>query len=183
MINETTQIQEPVNPACSMTAGYQLPLFVCRKCLKQKEKSLFVKNSKLKNGIDSICKECKNSKKYHNNPKQKESSKKALGKYRKTDKYKKYHIEYHKTEKYKTKSRIRNRKYQQELHKKNSEYSTKKAKKQCDLLNDGYVINRLSRKTKLKAKELRQYPELISIQRMIIKTKRLCKTLENSEKN
>lgn len=183
MTIESTNDKMPTTPAITYSECYQQPLFVCRNCLKHKEKSLFVKSSKLKNGIDSICKECKNSKKYHNNPKQKESAKRAIKKYRKTEKYKEYHNEYQKTEKYKIKNRIRNRKYQKELHKNNPEYALKKAKRQADLLNDGYVINKLSRKTKLKAKELRQFPELISIQRIIIKTKRLCKTLENLEKN
>ena len=46
-------------------------------------------------------------------------------------------------------------------------------------LKDCYVIYTLSKRTGQKAEFLRQYPELIETQRLIIKTQRLCKTSQN----
>lgn len=46
-------------------------------------------------------------------------------------------------------------------------------------LQDCYVINQITKRSKLTAKEVRQYPELIKTKRLIIKTKRLCKTSQN----
>jgi hypothetical protein len=43
-------------------------------------------------------------------------------------------------------------------------------------LQDCYVIGRITRDSKLTAKKIRQYPELIEAKRIIIKTKRLCRT-------
>ena len=52
-------------------------------------------------------------------------------------------------------------------------------KKMREELKDCYVIYTLSKRTGQNAKFLRQYPELIETQRLIIKTKRLCKTSQN----
>ena len=60
--------------------------------------------------------------------------------------------------------------------KNNTEKIIKKERKLREELSDCYVINKLIRGTNLTAKQIRETPELIEIKRIIIKTKRLCKT-------
>lgn len=55
-------------------------------------------------------------------------------------------------------------------------------KLQRQLLSDSYAIALLKSRVGWPAKVIRQYPELIEIQKIITKTNRLCKTLQNSEK-
>ena len=43
-------------------------------------------------------------------------------------------------------------------------------------LSDGYIVNILCARNNLTAIDIRKYPELIETKRLIIKTKRLCKT-------
>jgi len=50
------------------------------------------------------------------------------------------------------------------------------SKKMCAELNDCYIINNLSIKIGKNAKFIRQYPDLIESQKLIIKIKRECKT-------
>lgn len=46
-------------------------------------------------------------------------------------------------------------------------------------LDDNYIIKQIRGTSKLKAKDIRKHPELIEAKRLIIKTKRLCKTSQN----
>lgn len=46
-------------------------------------------------------------------------------------------------------------------------------------LQDNYVISQITKRSKLTSKEVRKHPELIKVKRIIIKTKRLCKTSQN----
>ncbi len=52
-------------------------------------------------------------------------------------------------------------------------------KKAIDEIKDRYAIYLLMNNTKLSIQEIRQYPELIESQRLLLKTKRLCKTLQS----
>jgi len=52
----------------------------------------------------------------------------------------------------------------------------KKARKE---LQDNYVISQLTKRSKLTSKDVRKYPELIEAKRLILKTKRLCRTSQN----
>lgn len=52
-------------------------------------------------------------------------------------------------------------------------------KKAREELQDNYVISQITKRTKLTSKEVRKYPELIEAKRIIIKTKRLCRTSQN----
>lgn len=69
-----------------------------------------------------------------------------------------------------------------EIKDKVREWTRKTGNKMREELKDCYVIYTLSKRTGQTAELLRQYPELIEAQRLIIKTHRLCKTLQNSEK-
>lgn len=59
------------------------------------------------------------------------------------------------------------------------EWQNKTNNKMRKELKDCYVIYTLSKRTGQTAELLRQYPELIETQRLIIKTHRLCKTLQS----
>lgn len=69
-----------------------------------------------------------------------------------------------------------------EIKDKVREWNKKTCIRMREELKDCYVIYTLSKRTGQTAEILRQYPELIEAQRLIIKTHRLCKTLQNSEK-
>ncbi len=113
--------------------------------------------------------------------KNKEKIKEYRKEYCQSEKYKKYHNEYQKGTKYKIKCIHRNRKYQKDLHKNNPNKSRIKANKQVELLNNNYITSKLKRKG-FKLNEIKDNPEIIEVQRILIKTKRLCKTLQNLEK-
>jgi hypothetical protein len=69
-----------------------------------------------------------------------------------------------------------------ERQKKYNQYALEKAKKHIEVISDTYVIAELKRGTELTTKDIREFPELIEAKRQIIKNKRLCKILKNSEK-
>lgn len=75
------------------------------------------------------------------------------------------------------------RNYYQEYLKKNPDLLKQWRKnadsKKSESLTDAYVMKCLLSGTSLTSRDLAQYPELIQIQRLIIKTKRLCKTSQN----
>ena len=61
----------------------------------------------------------------------------------------------------------------------NPDKISEKEKRLIGELKSCYVIQKIIRGTELKAKDIRENPELIEAKRIIIKTKRLCKTLKN----
>lgn len=63
--------------------------------------------------------------------------------------------------------------------KNNPEKIIEKDRRQIYELNDCYVIQKIVRDTELNANDIREYLELIEAKRLIIKNKRLCKTLKN----
>ena len=51
--------------------------------------------------------------------------------------------------------------------------------KERDKLKDSYVVKLITKRSSLTAETVRKHPELIEVKKIIIKTKRLCKTLQN----
>ena len=75
--------------------------------------------------------------------------------------------------------RKRNPEKDKEYSKKHPEIARRKSARERELLTDNYIAGRLTCKTNMSCSEIRNYPELIEAKRLIIKTKRLCKTLKN----
>lgn len=172
---------------------YNQPLFTCQKCNEQKEKHLFVKAKSCKIGIRLVCEKCEyearkakrkgyNSEWYLNNKQhRKEYSHIRNGK----ESVKKRHFELHRIwrknnpdrlNKFKEQNRIR---YNEDI-----EYKTHvvfRNKKIIENMPDFYIINRLIYCDGFKKEYLIEHPEIIETKRIILKTKRLCKTLQNSE--
>lgn len=165
---------------------------VCNTCEIKKPFELFTKNKHRINGRSNLCKECaaKRTAIYRSlNPeKVKQSSIKSKKKlsYRlkkielerdnyRTGRYLHVRIKYQNSAKGKLASKKAKKKWV-----KNNPYKIKeKEDRQRRNLNDGYIKNKLRRKgftTEL------ENNDLIEVQRLLIKTKRLCKTLQNSEK-
>ena len=100
--------------------------------------------------------------------------------YRKnSDVYKNYHNEYDKKRRREEPVKDHMSEYNKKYRKLNPEKNLKNQKKQCELLNDNYVISQIKRETNLSSYDIRKYPELIEVKRQIIKTRRLWKTLQN----
>jgi hypothetical protein len=86
-----------------------------------------------------------------------------------------------------TKWRLENKEkrkiYRREYVKKNithiNEMKKKESQKVRDLLTDRYVISTITRRSSLKAEDIKENKELIEVQRLILKTKRLWKTSQN----
>ena len=70
------------------------------------------------------------------------------------------------------------RKRPESKQKKNA-WSRADGRKKISELSDTYVIQKIRRGTGIKCETIRQYPELIETKRLIIQTKRLCKTSSN----
>jgi|SRR5690554_5549578 len=124
---------------------------ICKKCLLEKTIDRFRDNNK-------ACRKCNNinskvwAKKWRENPNNKEK----IAEYRKNKDYKQY-----------------------ESYRRNKKIQRAKAKiKDRAILHRRYIYTQLRNKG-FKAEDIT--PELIDTQRLIIKTKRLCKTLKNSE--
>jgi hypothetical protein len=157
----------------------------CTTCNCEKPLTEFHKRKDCKDGLKSACRECLN---------------KISSKYR--EKYKNENIkndnlsskERHESN---NEKRIRNNNYKYKWMK-NNPYLMRKFRKTYSEkhkeeirnrereyrlnLTDGYIIKKLSQQLYIKSAELYKYPELIEIKKIMLKTKRLCKTLENSDK-
>jgi hypothetical protein len=57
-----------------------------------------------------------------------------------------------------------------------AEQNKKEAQKTRDLLTDRYVVSQITKRSSLKAEDIKENKELIEVKRLIIKTKRLWKT-------
>ena len=53
------------------------------------------------------------------------------------------------------------------------------SQKSRDKLTDSYVIGQITKRSSLTAEIVKKHPELIEVKKIIIKTKRLCKTSQN----
>ena len=132
---------------------------VCKKCGTEKDIELFTKNKKCILGISFSCKICSNiiNKKYIRTPESKEKRKERWGAY-----YKKH---------------IGNVLLRNKNHRKNNKELYRRHSQQNALnLSDSYVKNNLINLGWNK-KDITQ--DIIEVKRLIIKTKRLCKTSQN----
>jgi hypothetical protein len=57
--------------------------------------------------------------------------------------------------------------------------SKKRGQIEREELHDNYVLGRIIKNSNLTREQIKQHPELIEVQKLIIKTKRLCKTSQN----
>lgn len=173
----------------------------CSKCKQQKEIDLFPiaygrkrKDGTRKKQIRCECKECRGIifKKWRDKHPGYGTIKKKEWENKNVDYIKEYR------KKYKSDNRERCKKWKNEWDKKNYDWileykrnrypeikdkvrgwNNKTCAKMRENLSDCYVIYTLSRRIGKTAEFIRKYPELIEAQRLIIKTKRLCKTLQN----
>lgn len=148
----------------------------CSKCGEVKEVGEFTESKKCKNGISGTCKKC--TKEYNKKYRVKNCDKLLQLKRKWIDdnrnhvnesnrKYKKENSE--KEHKYKTNYNNANRKQVNEKNLNRYKYS-------CEHLGNMYV-NSLLRQSGFTTEQINENPELIEVKRLIIKTKRLCKTL------
>ena len=197
--------KEIINPPIDSAATLDLGVFnlknmenTCKKCGETKDVSLFVKNKKCLKGVTNLCLNCVNNKpknlnylkeykrKYYleNKNKIKEKSKiyyleNSESIKKNVENYTKENIE--KIAISRRNSYYKNRDERLEKRKKwyeeNKEYSKDKIRKRnkinIDKLNCVYIKKRLKDKGFTKEQIT---PELIEVQKIIIKTKRLCKT-------
>jgi hypothetical protein len=145
-------------------------LKLCRTCNQKKTLESFSNHKREKDGKYYECKDCKNNK-------HKDYSKK----FRKTEKYKVVR----QSEKYKVYHQDYIKKYQKtEKHKEYQKYfwqlnTTKEFKKnQTQNLDYDYLRDTLRKKGFL-LEQIKNNPEILEVQKLIIKTKRLCKTSQN----
>ena len=160
---------------------------ICTKCNKEKDVDLFGKHKKTKSGLRSHCKECEKeyAKKWNlNNPeKVKESVKKWH--LNNPEKIKEIQKKYYSNNTEKIKEirknyRLNNPEKVKENDKKwhlNNPEKLKETKKNyTNELGKGYLNSQLRSKG---FKKEQITPELLEVQKIIIKTKRLCKTSQN----
>ena len=162
---------------------------ICTKCCKDKSINNYSrykfkpkKDGTQKIGIRTYCNECKNqiTKDWFNKNKdyKKQWRKENLEKVKeenlkakpRTDKWRKKNKEKLKIKK--AHYRLKNIEY----IKSKKPYQEKKAREE---LQDNYVIQQITKRSKLTSKDVRNHPQLIEVKRIIIKTKRLCKTSQN----
>lgn len=155
---------------------------VCTKCGKEKAASedFFRKGQKYKGGLQTTCKECEKRylrvywKKYRNQKKEELRRKKEVYYLNNKDKINKYQREYNtsfKRREYKSLWRKNNKDKVRESRIKYLPKAYLRKKKEIEQLSDRYITEILRKKGF--SKELRVNRELIDIQRIIIKTKRL----------
>lgn len=162
---------------------------VCTKCNKVKSIDCYSKykykpkkDGTQKTGIRSYCNKCKNQmtkdwfdkNKDYKKQWRKENPEKVkqqnLRAKPRTDKWRKENKKVLKVKK--AKYRLKN--IEHIKSKKPIEY-----KKAIEELQDCYVITQITKRSNLTSKEIRNHPELIEAKRIIIKTKRLCRTSQN----
>ena len=131
----------------------------CNKCGEAKELKEF---SKRKNKIESICKKCNNDKL-------------KLWQKNNTEKVIKWSLTYKKNNPEKLKES--KRKYKKNNPEKLKEINTN----QCKYIKTNYA-KALLRSSGFTTEQINENPELIEVKKLIIKTKRLCKTSQTSEK-
>jgi len=157
----------------------------CSKCREEKDESLFPKSKGSKGGIRNICKKC-------HSEQIKEIKKKipidllrsrellANIKYSKSEKYKSWWREYRITHKEtlkvnRNKCISKNPEKYKSIVENNKTLVKAHQRKYVDELHDGYLRQILKNEFDI----VKDYPELIEVKRIMIKTKRLCRTLNN----
>lgn len=161
----------------------------CTKCGVEKDEGEFYKYSEnnnghkrhsSKDGCVSPCKECFKEYRKNHREKRKESARIYYQKYKKSEKYSEDHDKRRNSKKeYQNSSngRITIKRYRQSEKCKKIERDAWMSS--ISLLDDKYIIKQLRADMGLTTKTIKEYPELIEVKRIIIKTKRLCKTLTN----
>jgi hypothetical protein len=182
---ETTTAESTTETAIGYIPCYNQPLFVCKKCGESKSKDLFVKSKSCKNGIRLICEKCE-----YENRKGKRGNYNSVWYSKNIQKRKKYsHIRNSKDD-VKVRMKILHKKWKEnnpgkhaklckEWATKNNDKIKKYGKKVVDEMPDYYIINRLVYCDGFKKEIVIEHPEIIETKRLILKTKRLCKTLQN----
>jgi hypothetical protein len=177
-------------PQITYSECYNQPFFkVCSKCGVQKlndEYSKYFykpkKDGTKKIGIRTYCNSCKNKmvKDWFeiNNDYKKEYRK------RNPEKLKEENLRAKpRTEKWRLENKDILKIKKIEYKKKNiihiAELNKKEAQKTRDLLTDRYVVSQITKRSSLKAEDIKENKELIEVKRLIIKTKRLWKTSRN----
>ena len=132
--------------------------FTCKKCGESKIWGEMVKNKRCKDNIRKLCNQCVSAisyeyKKAH--PEQIANNKEATRKWRELNPDKV-------------------RKLRKRWKKRNKSKVRKEKRRACANLTDYYI--RTTLKNRIPIEQIAQNPELIEIQRIIIQTKRLCKT-------
>lgn len=160
---------------------------LCKKCNEIKGFERFTKNKNCVNGITSVCLDCKNktqfsfrysnrdsfnnkAKKYNQNFKIKNPNYNKNYSKNNLEKFREYNKKYR--EKYPEKIKARELKYRLD----HIDELKEKSKKNRDDLADSYIKNHLKKKGFVKNHIT---TELIELQIVIIKTKRLCRQLKN----
>jgi putative lipase involved disintegration of autophagic bodies len=161
----------------------------CSKCFKEKKTSEF-NSYKYKPkadcsqsiGIRRYCKECQYnySKKFIN---ENEGYKKQW-RIKNPDKVKEENLRAKpRTDKWRLENKeilkIKKAEYKQKNKKRISELNKKESKQKREILSDRYVVSLITKRSSLRAEEIKNNKDLIEVKRLIIKTKRLCKTSQN----
>lgn len=172
-------IENTTQPDLTAIQSYNQPFVkVCGNCGIEKDISNFSKNKSKRDGHNSTCRDCHrtHSKKWSDNNKEKCSASSLNWYYKNKEHVIKRGAQWAKNNPEKRSNSMR-RYYllHSEEQKNKSKITGQKARHE---LQNNYV------KAKLKAKGFSDEQitnELIEVQRLILKTKRLCKTLQNSE--
>lgn len=165
-------------PILGMQSYNQPFIKVCGSCGIEKDISNFSKNKSKGDGHNSTCRDCHriHSKKWYDNNKEKCSTSSLAWYYRNKEHVIKRGAQWAKNNHDKISNSMRRYYLRHSENQKNkSKITGPKARRE---LQNNYV------KAKLKAKGFTDEqitPELIEVQRLILKTKRLCKTLKSSE--
>lgn len=160
---------------------------ICTKCKEEKPISDFRELRSIKNGKEYLYrkKSCKNCVSDMNkrwaiaNPNYKKMS---WAKKTEEERRNIYLKQKNNFEKYAAENREKIIEYRKRYHRSNKEAKDKymaRSRKSRELLSDNYIVTQLSQNSNLDRETIRQYPELIETKRLIIQTKRLCKTSSN----
>jgi|TARA_R110000851_G_scaffold315820_1_gene478584 uncharacterized protein (UPF0262 family) len=134
---------------------------------------------------ERICVKCNevksidNYSKYKYKPKKDGTQKIALRKYCNNCKNKITKDWFDKNKDYKKKWRKEKPERVKQENRKRQKKHNKWSQKSRDKLTDSYVIGQITKRSILTAEIVRKIPELIEAKKIIIKTKRLCKTSQN----
>lgn len=160
----------------------------CSKCKLEFDVIFFGKSISSSDGLRGECKKCRReeSKIYADSNREKEKERAKIYRAENKDEIRKRHKIYRLANKDKIKERskrdIKNRGSAYKIYKQNYDLSHKKEikgiqKKYSIDLTDSYIRHNLVA-LGFPKESIKQFPEIIEVKRLLIKTKRLCKTLQ-----
>ena len=172
----------------------EIKLKKCSTCKREKSLDCFHNHKREKDGKQYQCKDCKKLisknykksiayKEYQKRYKQTENCKNYQKKY--AEKNKEKIKEYYKTEKHKEKIKQyqqseKYKQYKKVYDKKDIIKENRKIRVTKDIVNlTDYYLNSRLRSKGFSLEQIKNNPEILEVQKLIIKTKRLCKTLQN----